>query len=338
MDFPVYNRDLDRILRTEGTKVGARIGDVTSASPTQGTILMSTTFVTGGTFTKFIKRFYITASVDCEILLNIRLANGFVNESNQDLKGVTNNYIQLKADVMMVYEFNEMLLYNQVVQFIFQKYRGAGSGSVNLTVSWSGYEIFMNRNYFAPLGVKILADSIGAGANSSTTNTKPYGSWFSQIVFSHYGATQDVKGIQKAVGGVTASGIDQASMTGFSYCDNANLILIGLGTNPDTSDALFRSSIESIIARERVYHPQAWIVVCNPIVKDSAGEAQNVVYRSILADIVNDLANPRILLLPFEELGILPGVIPSDVHPNQAGHDAMYSFARTFLLANNVTI
>jgi lysophospholipase L1-like esterase len=330
--------ELERILRTEGTPSGGRLGEATNNAPSIGNVLLSRSFVTGGTFNQWIKQLYITTSIDCEVLLNIRLANGFLNASNQDLKGVTNLYLDLKAGVMQTLNLDTMLLYNQVIQFLFISYKNGSSGPITITVSYSSYELFMNRNIYAPKAIKILGDSISAGANSSTTNAKPYGSWFSQVVFNHYGATKDVKGINKAVGGVTAEGMDRASITGWSYCDNADVVLVALGTNPDSSDTVFTNSIESILNREKVYHPNAWFIVCAPIVKDNSGEAQMVVYRTILQNIVASRSDPKTLYLPFENLGILPGVIPSDVHPNQAGHDSMYNYAKQFLITNNVTI
>lgn len=339
MDFPVDSRDIDRILRREGTKFSGRIGDVTQASPSLGTIFMSRTFVSGGTFNHWIKTLRITASVDCQFLLNIRLANGFVNESNLDLKGVYNDYINLRAGIEVVYQFDNMLLYNQVMQFIFQKYNNGASGAVNLVVTWQSYEIFMNRNMFAPLAIKFLGNSITAGANSSTTNLRPFGSWAQQLVHDKYGATQDVKGINKGVGGVTAAGMNQACITGWSSVDNANLIMIALGTNPDTSDDLFASSVNTILNRERALHPDAWQIVMAPIVKANSGEIQMQAYRQILQGIVASRPGQKVIYAPMEQLGVLPGVIPSDVHPNQDGHDDMADFLwNEVIQPNNITL
>lgn len=339
MDFPVTTRDRDRILQQEGVWVGGRIGDVTVATPNLGTIIMSTTYITGGTFNRWIHNLEVTASIDCEILMNIRLANGFVNESNLDLKGVTNKYLRLRANVTRIVKLDRMLLYNQVIQFIFQKYTNGASGALNLTVSWDAQELFMNRNMYAPYAVKILADSIGAGADSETTPDKPYGSHFSQVVFNHFGATYDVKGINMSVGGVTANGMNKACITGYGHVDNANLVMVALGTNPDANETVFGNAITAILNRERVYHPDAWQMVCAPIMKaNAAAEALMVTYRGVLQNIVQTRADPKLIYCPLDQLGILPGVIESNVHPNQSGHDMMYLLESDTITDNNVTL
>lgn len=338
MDFPVNTRDRERILQQEGVWVGGRIGDVTNASPAQGTVLMSTTYITGGTFNRWLSEVEVTATIDCEILMNIRLANGFVNESNLDLKGVTNKYLELQANVTKTVKLNRMLLYNQVIQFIFQKYRNGASGSLNLTISWDAHEMFMNRNMYAPYAVKGLGDSLLAGAGSATTTTKPYGAHYAQVVINHFGATYDVKGVNMAVGGVTAAGMNQQCTTGYGKCDNANLVIVALGTNPDTSDQLFGDSITAILNRERVYHPEAWQMVCGPAMKLGAGEAQMVTTREILQNIVDTRGDAKLIYCPVENLGVLPGVTESDVHYNQDGHDMVYLFESDTLTDNNVTL
>lgn len=325
-------RDTDTILRTEGTWVGASLGEY-SNTPSLGNVLQSITFISGGTFNVWVKKLYINSTVDITILLNITNANGI-----QALDGVTLVYLKLKANQTYEYTMDRMLLYNQVLQFLFQEYASGTPAAVKFRVSYDGFRIMMNRNMYARRAIKFLGDSITAGANSTTSNTRPFGSWASQIVNNYYGATQDVKGINRAVGGTTAGDIDRASLTNWSYAVNANIVFIALGTNPDSTDQIYQDSINNILNREKVLHPNAWFIVCAPIVKDNAGEVQMVTYRGILQAIVAERANPRVLYLPYDELGILPGVIPSDVHPNQAGHDAMYDFARTFLIENNVTL
>lgn len=329
--FNVFDKSLDPILRTEGTRVGSNIVRYTN-TPSQGTILAAHTFVTGGTFNVWVENIYMSASVDCEVLVNVINANGI-----EEFDAVTNVYFNLKGGETFTWNCRRMFLYNQTVQFIFQNFPGSPSAIV-FRASYEGYRMFMNRNPYAKKAIKIIGDSIAAGADSSSTNAKPYGSWFSQVVYNHYGPTQDVKGVQKAIGGLSAENIDKASITGWTYCQQASLVFIALGTNPDSSDEVYRNSINNILNRELVYHPGAWFILCAPIVKDSAGEAQNVIYRGILQEIVGEKNNPRIKYLPFDELGILPGVIPANVHPNQDGHDDMFVFASNFLTTNNVII
>lgn len=329
--FNVFDKSLDPIRRTEGRLVGDNIVRYVG-TPSQGTILAAHTFVTGGTFNVFVDEIYMCASVDCEILINVINANGI-----EEFDAVTNRYKNLITNVENSWACNRMFLYNQTVQFVFQYFK-ASPTSIVFRAGYTGSRMFMNRNPYAKKVIKIIGDSIAAGADSSSTNAKPYGSWVSQVVYNHYGATLDVKGVQKSVGGLSAENIDKASITGDTYCQQASLVFIALGTNPDSSDEIYRTSINNILNRELVYHPGAWFILCAPIVKDSAGETQNVIYRGILQEIVGEKNNPRIKYLPFDDLGILPGVIPSNVHPNQDGHDDMFVFASNFLTTNNVVI
>jgi len=334
--FPVDTNSLDTILRTEGAFVGTSIGEY-SNTPVLGTVMLAQTFISGGTFSIHLQDLYLESNTDIRVLLNVRLANGFVSGST-DLDAATLTYIDLKAGIPFVYKANRMLLYNQVLQFIFQTFGSGTSSAIKFRVSYDGRRMIMNRNPYAPFAAKFIGDSITAGANSATTNDKPYGSWATRITYDHFGITYDIKAINKGVGGTTAYGMNQACLTGWSYVPNANIVFIALGTNPDTTDELFTTGINGILDRELIYHPGAWFIICAPIVKDNAGEAQNIIYRGLLQAIVTERSNAKILYLPFDSLGILPGVIPSDVHPNQAGHDAMYEYVSAFLTENGVTL
>jgi hypothetical protein len=81
--------------------------------------------------------------------------------------------------------------------------------------------------------------------------------------------------------------------------------------------------------------------LCAPIRKnpiDGAPEAIMIAYRSILATIPSSYPAGTVLYMDTWAQSLLSGVIPSNVHPDQTGHDQMYSFMSAFLTANNVLI
>ena len=311
------------ILRMDGRYETVFMGNSTLAFPislNQNVIAFSSVYKTGG-FNFFLQ--------DIAVMSN---KTGVMNFQINNLPGIQANALNVnlrfnvKAGEVTTIPYGEVIPWGATVNITYISTTDV-TGTLDLYAIGRGYKFSQTGNIFAPLTILGIGDSIMESAASTNDKNNPNLSWFMQYVDYYRKVGYNVKPVNKAIGGLTATNIAVASRNGYLHASNANLITICLGMNYSATLSDYLNDITEIVNWVRADYPRARILVLNPpVTTDAPREAILVTYRAALPTLVATLNAQSPSLIPVVHVPFNTYYTTSDlsgdgVHPTQVGHD-----------------
>lgn len=306
------------------------LGTYTNAAiPALNTTLISSGVRKIGGFNPWILTLNLQCSVDCEIEIQIKSFVGI-----GDKRGVSNIPLCLKAGVTTNITVNGQIKWGGIIFVVFKS--SSATGAITLKMSYTGFETPNTLNLFGKDGFMPIGDSISYGADS-TISADPDLSYAS-LLNKALDVINDELFLNKGIPGITTEDMQLAIASGYANTSkNIRLITIMLGTNTSTDDTVYTSSLRKITDYLMVRHPNANLLVLGPIMRADSSEPIIARYRTICENMVSQINVPSLKYKNLGTLGVLPGVTSVNVHPNNTGHQTMYTEVLNHLISLNWT-
>ncbi|MES2484836.1 MAG: SGNH/GDSL hydrolase family protein [Bacteroidota bacterium] len=336
------------IFEQDGTAVSGPIG---SGSYTGLANVINTNIILGsaaelGGFNLYVKTFSINSTKDADFIIRINQAAGFLG--TVAVTADREFIVKVKAGVTYILSINALIAWGANIYLYVEKF-GDTTGNANVKFQHDSIKIFQSTNPFSRHSIFGIGDSIMKGNGSTYLKSHPYLAHFALLYKYYRDFGFDIKGINKGVPGAIIE--DIVNLVRWGYYDVSSpvsVIYFSIGTNVSPSNTSFTNSLQEILDYFQKRYPNAQKLICAPISRLDIKELTVAQYRPIMAAEVTARADPKMhyidLSLSFDASNPVYGIIMGDyntgvggeVHPNDAGHAALFNYVKTFCIANNI--